>query len=93
MEQLLLPLPTPSPCWLVAHDRVRDFHYVVEAEPVGKVVEGQQTVSIRRHCCRVERVTVPVSKVYPTKEAAIARQRECEGVESWQDALRRQGTG
>ena len=77
MEQLQLPLPSPSTCWLVAYDRVKRFHYVVEAEPVGDPVNGQQTVSIRRHCCRVERVTVPVSKVYPTKQAAVKRWLEC----------------
>ena len=67
----------PFPCWLVAYDRVKRFHYIEEGCLVDELVSdtfASMTVRINRHG---KTVTVPPSKVYPTKQAAVTRWLEC----------------
>jgi len=71
--QLSLDFQAPK-CWLVCHDRVRNFHYVVEGEIRSHGKDGKVTVHTERDVI----VTLPPERVYPTKQAAVARQLECD---------------
>lgn len=73
--QCELPFPLPPQCWLVAFDKVRKFHYVIEGETVGVTLNGRHTV---RRVDDNRIVVLPIAKIYPTKIVAVNRLLECE---------------